>query len=310
LFINKMIEQYKLEPLQFCADDEWPMRDYENWPIDPNTPESNCFRTLKERAFRTAAESGSRTILVGTAGDKLYSGTKYWLTDLLHYRDFGQAIRDTLWHVGSRKFFKNTAFKSSLMLKHFSPHWSPAAPDWLTEYARTLLPERVNWPVPGQDPVFRSRHNHILGLSTAHSHSTQTPHASRCGVDIRDPYRDRRLVAFMLRVPVNQLYRKGIYKIILRNAMRNILPEEIRTRKTNISLTPLYHLGFRKETERIQRLLTRPGCLWPKYIRSDWLEQIPMQNRSAMGQLVDWLCISFDEWLHRFGRTINWKEAA
>ncbi|MCI0417311.1 asparagine synthase-related protein [bacterium] len=313
VFINKMIEKYEIDPFQFCADNEWPLRNYENWPINPSTPVSNSFRMLKERAFRTASESGSRIVLVGTASDKLYSGTKYWLTDLLHYGNFRQAIRDTVWHVtrkGIRNFFQSTAFKGSLILKRFSPNWKPPAPDWLTDYARNLLPERVNWPVQNKDPIFRSRHNHILGLFTAHNFSVEIPHASRCGVDVRDPYRDRRLVDFMLSIPLNQLYRRGVYKIVLRNAMLNILPEEIRTRTTNISLKPLHSLGFRKESERIRRLLTRTDRVWPKYVSSDWLEQTPMRNRSSMGKMVDWLCISFDEWMHRFGRTIICNEAA
>jgi asparagine synthase (glutamine-hydrolysing) len=50
------------------------------------------------------------------------------------------------------------------------------------------------------------------------------------GVEVRHPFLDRALAEFMVAVPVEQTYRAGLGKIMLRDAMRGSLPESIRCR--------------------------------------------------------------------------------
>lgn len=57
--------------------------------------------------------------------------------------------------------------------------------------------------------------------------------AAQFSLEIRRPFLDRRLVEFMIALPEDQRWRPGLgsgSKIILRNAMRGILPEKVRTR--------------------------------------------------------------------------------
>jgi len=49
-------------------------------------------------------------------------------------------------------------------------------------------------------------------------------------IDHFDPFFDHRLAEFMFRIPGNQKIRGGVTKILLREAMKGILPEETRTR--------------------------------------------------------------------------------
>jgi asparagine synthase (glutamine-hydrolysing) len=123
-------------------------------------------------------------------------------------------------------------------------------------------------------------------------------HASRCGVELRHPYRDRRLVEFMLAIPASQLYRQGRYKPILRTAMQGILPEPIRLRSEPTVLTPLFIRGLAdKERTTVKDLLYGPNRLWPRYVRAEWLAQTrPGQRRSEAEELVLWLCLCCELW--------------
>jgi asparagine synthase (glutamine-hydrolysing) len=49
-------------------------------------------------------------------------------------------------------------------------------------------------------------------------------------IDHFDPFFDHRLAEFMFRIPGDLKIRKGVTKVLLRNAMKGILPEETRTR--------------------------------------------------------------------------------
>lgn len=65
----------------------------------------------------------------------------------------------------------------------------------------------------------------------------------------RDPYADRRLVDFMLRVPTRLLVRGGRHKHLLREALLGLLPEPVRLRYQKTDVTRTVELGLR-ERER------------------------------------------------------------
>ena len=54
------------------------------------------------------------------------------------------------------------------------------------------------------------------------------------GVDLRFPFLDYRLVDFLINVPINQKIRCGMRKAIMRDSLRELLPEEIFKRKTKL----------------------------------------------------------------------------
>ncbi|MGH7247016.1 MAG: asparagine synthase-related protein, partial [Pseudomonadota bacterium] len=55
--------------------------------------------------------------------------------------------------------------------------------------------------------------------------------AAARGLELRCPFLDRRLFEFALAIPEDQRNRSGVERYVVRNAMRGILPEEIRTRR-------------------------------------------------------------------------------
>ena len=64
------------------------------------------------------------------------------------------------------------------------------------------------------------------------------------GVDIRFPFWDKRLIEFCVRVPVDQKIRSGFSRLIMRNAMKDILPEKIRQRGGKTDMRPGFKYGL------------------------------------------------------------------
>jgi asparagine synthase (glutamine-hydrolysing) len=62
--------------------------------------------------------------------------------------------------------------------------------------------------------------------------------AAAFAVEPRHPFLDKRLVEFCLGLPAEQKIRRGWTKRILRRAMKNILPEEVRRRCDRVHLNP------------------------------------------------------------------------
>jgi asparagine synthase (glutamine-hydrolysing) len=59
-----------------------------------------------------------------------------------------------------------------------------------------------------------------------------------CSVEGRDPFLDHRLVEFVLALPGRLKYRQGVGKVVLKNAVRHLLPPEVTTRKKQGFGTP------------------------------------------------------------------------
>ena len=93
-------------------------------------------------------------------------------------------------------------------------------------------------------------------------------HLEKC-CDVRYPFLHRPLIEFMLQVPWDAKLRAGEGKPILRNSMRGLLPEAVRTRKATSSFDHGVYLGIQKEWPSIEALIRSShladlGCIAPK----------------------------------------------
>ena len=164
------------------------------------------------------------------------------------------------------------------------------APNWLTSFAARLLPDAE---------TDRYHQISMLGVRVAQNSSNEVTYASRHAVELRHPYRDRRLVEYVLALPAYQLYYQGIFKHVLRTAMRGILPETIRLRLYPTYMNSLFFRGFEMEQEIIQACAKNTGADWRKYVRSNWLSKrwVYTPKRSLPEMNVPWLCIAHEAWL-------------
>ena len=81
--------------------------------------------------------------------------------------------------------------------------------------------------------------------------------AAPLGIEPRDPFLDRRLLAFVLSLPPDQIEHDGWPKIILRRAMAGLLPDPVRWR------TGKEHVGYMFETALTDHWLARADRHWP-----------------------------------------------
>jgi asparagine synthase (glutamine-hydrolysing) len=75
--------------------------------------------------------------------------------------------------------------------------------------------------------------------------------AAGFSIELRYPFLDRRLLEFCLAVPASQKLHHGWIRMIMRRAMKGILPEEIRWRGGKATLTPNFNRAlsmFARET--------------------------------------------------------------
>jgi asparagine synthase (glutamine-hydrolysing) len=300
-YIQTMINRWGIRSLQIPCDDAWPLRDWEAWPRNPNQPEPNPYRLLKERAYSLAHAEGLRVLMPGAFGDELYDGEEDWLADLIaenRWREVGTELWRHVKYGGLRNtlgspFLRHAARR--ILRPRAARNRRPPVPIWLTPFSAAQLgtiPAMKGSAFPGKE--------NILGLEASWDSSSEIFHASRHALELRHPYRDRRLVEYMLSLPAHQLYNRGYFKYILRNAMQDILPDAILSRQGPTPLASLLERGMEREGRRVEADVQDDHALWRTYVRAErlaryWNVAVTPESDGAEA-LLPWLCISSVAW--------------
>lgn len=305
-FMDPVVERWNLEALRVNCDDAVPLTHQDVLGCHPSTPEENPYRELKRRAFSLAAEAGSRVVLNCSAADALYTGGERWFEDLVRAGHPLQATNELLSEV--RRWGPEEALRRSGLLRWPArvkrvlllqrTHELP----WLTPEARRRVSE-ISAPPAGIRRGLRSHQlEAVAGVRAARSFSLENAYACREGVELRDPYRDLRLVEFMLRLPAHNLYRHGRHKPIARQALKGWLTDSILQRTEPTLLTPLFEAGLRGQNRQIvEELLGSHDAVWPRYVDPSWVNRSLREAISPALDVVLWHCVSFEIWRRRSG---------
>ena len=201
-FIQLLVDQWGLHTVYIPCDDAWPFKEMERWPHNPNFPEANSYRLLKERAYRRASKEGLRVLMSGALGDELYCGEEDWLFDLIadgRLQEAAQELWRQIYYTDLRRTLESVYVRRvARRLVNLVPGGrrlkrAPRPPVWLRREAADRLYHREDW----LDPAFELKSN-LLGIGVSQDSSHEIINAGRHALELRHPYRDLRLVEYVL----------------------------------------------------------------------------------------------------------------
>jgi asparagine synthase (glutamine-hydrolysing) len=210
--------------------------------------------------------AGGRVILCGAAGDDYLTGDLAFITDLAAAGRVGAALRETArFAVAYRASFWRIAAHHLVLPFLPTPvrlrlaDESTAVPAWLAPaFARrtgAALRVRQNRAQPAREG------GHYAALM-AESFRFRAGHLSRGayedGVEMRYPFLHRPLVEMALGLPMELILRPGTTKWVLREAMRGILPEEVRVRGGKGGPDARMVWSLSREEPRLREMLRDP----------------------------------------------------
>ncbi len=296
-FVDALAAAAPLDCAWLEADDLGPRP--ESWPLNPNTPEETPYRAVMDAAYRRAVELGSDVLLAGTWGDDLYWGGDAWWWELLGAGRVGAALREgrlAFGALGTRRFVRACLLRPLLPAPVLARLRSPLPLEWLTPEAAALLDEDLP-SAAGRRPA---QQRVVMSPGNAHYAASETRLAAQAGVELRYPFRDRRLVELALALPAYELYRGATTRPILRRAFAELLPPAILARDDKASLDPLYRAGVAEAADRLQALLRDGEPSWGEYVRRDWLQRaVPGRRESPQAELVVWHALCLAIWRAR-----------
>ena len=330
-FINPVLAQGGFEPHLILADDLTPLDDIDrvHWHLDE--PAHVCLYALPWAKYRTAAAHSTRVLLDGLMGDEILGNraSEWQLTELARKGRLIKLLTTT------HQYARNMGRSPWLVLRK--------------EVARPLAPASVAraWRALRRRPAHELNLNGLSGSFVAPSNTPgngaraalppvrrtiRERHASAAdarwyhgpfglanlmaaahGVEARYPFVDRRVVEFCVALPIEQKFRGGWPRSIVRRSLGGILPEEVRWRTDKGHLTTWYKLGIAAvERERFDRMVFsdtgdsaelidlgalrerldgyRTGndsvltsVIWMPFIMAYWLKQRSLKSSTPVG---------------------------
>ena len=269
--------------------------------------------------WRVIASSGTRVALHGTAGDELLCGYSH-LCDLVNF--------ESLAKLNLRKYFAVQPFKN--FRKHLQAmKWilkgKAALPQITTNPLRTLF----GLPEPEHNTYYFSKrfldstddvhqefnHLYLEANSSIENRiraefellripfwcNAMDKSMMSIPLEVRMPFLDYRLVEFTSQLPIEYLYSAGWTKLVLREAVKELLPDAVVWRKGKIGfsapfkkwlvqLKPEATALLKKEEEKLSAFINVHTVL-------DKYDNMPI--------LMLWRIINFAKWLDIFKPMVN-----
>ncbi|HEY0306142.1 MAG TPA: asparagine synthase-related protein [Longimicrobiales bacterium] len=253
--------------------DYWPWRN-DHGGVPPRTDEPTPlfpFYARDQRLVDIVRHNGARVLLSGLGSDHYLSSNLHYMADLVAAGSVRNAMREALgWAIATRRSFWSTAHHNAVLplLRQTGLRRRPAR-----------LPRFIS-------PRFAGAHAVQQRMADAHTpfarlgrlHITQTAGELRGltnwmqrgpfedQLEMRYPFLHRPLVEFALSLPISLKVRPGTHKWILREAMRGVVPEKIRTRTTKGGMDARIFWTLQHEASLVRTLLTDPilgqmGCV-------------------------------------------------
>jgi len=302
-YINAVKEYWNTRSIQIVCDSCWPFKEPQNWARNPSQPTGNPYWLMDSLVYQRAQEAGLRVLMTGMFGDHLYGARRDWLADFMADGRFSDAFRGLVHCIhlaGWRRIWQARYIQRVFIrvLNRFGIkrlRQTGKSADWLTAYSSALLKSESG---------FSEQQYGLTGEMTAQLSSSELSNANRHVVELRHPYRDRRLVEFMLAIPAHQLHRCGSSKHILRMAMKSKMPDLVRLRQEVTSFLSLFVHGQEREIKVIYDWLQDPSAKWRRFVQSAWtfkrlgIALTPAQEGPQA--LVIWRCLSYQAWHRSF----------
>ncbi|MGR9072524.1 MAG: asparagine synthase-related protein [Gammaproteobacteria bacterium] len=274
-YMDAMAEKYPLQTERVVGD-RCLTYDFDHWMHNPNGPELHPDYPLTNAAYSRAVQNGSRVLLTGMYGDNLFGNPHAWIRELIGHGRFIEAKAEMLLrkHKSGWLGAMKTAFLHETKFHIAATKLRKGKKAWLTDETAKFLDRKDSWPAPPRKVKRRGQFNSLMGLTFANNIAVSLCQGYRAGIELRNPYRDKRLIEFMLEVPSYLLYKKGFNRAIQRDAMQSFLPASVRTRKDKASLMSYMNHSLDIRKKPLTALLLSNLASVKRWLDVNWIVQI------------------------------------
>ncbi len=267
---------------------------------------------VERRMASIVAADGGQVLLTGIGGDLYLRPQFERAADLLAHGKVREAITCvSRWAVATRQsFWKMFAQDALYPLLPATARYALGkeeirVPRWISsDFARRHELRQRATAVKAYNAPWGSK-AHAMTIDALLTHASRVGHEriGEINLEWRHPFFHRPLVEYGLRLPDEWLVAPGadISKRVLREAMRDILPEPVRLRRGKGGMRPEIRSALKREASRLGRMaieskLGKLGCLDPGLLAS--AIRAPSNHERGEAYLVN-NALTLESWLGR-----------
>lgn len=277
---------------------------------DPEFP----FYARERRTCRLIRGAGGRVLLTGFGSDHYLLGNMFFFADWVASGRVRDAVREMFRRaVLARVSFWNLAYQNAVL--PLVPRWLQAQlvpgwarPSWIADDAAKAF--GLNDSV-AEVRVYSGRRGRkysdlVIEQMRSIPFTLSRHFIAEEELDLRHPFLYRPLVEFGLQLPSEMCVQPNARKWILREAMRGILPEAVRTRVGKGANRGCMLQSIIHEQRKIDRLLADPilaqlGCIQPSKLRAAYSRACLTGDEELLSGVV--YTLALETWLQvRSGR--------
>lgn len=321
-------EECGLRIYYFDVEKYWQLG--ENGALKPNfeTPWLG-FGAVNSIVYNDFREKGVRVVLDGNGGDTMMQGTprvytqRFFQGDVTVLNEIYQHARaHNVSHLSLMKKYIAKPIIPEGILTRWRRRASQNSPTPITSF-RTVINVRMR---QKYDSYFNGKENghkmkldsiakeaiyeSAVGLGCIRSQMARyASYANGFNIEARHPFFDRRIAEFIISIPPQHHYQMGVKKVLLRRAMREILPEKIRQRNDKSSGMEFHYYGLAKEVDWVNALFRDPlvcqlGFIDQKpFIRK--YEEFLTSMSTAWRTGSPWWIITLELWLRNYQHRLS-----
>jgi len=302
-------DRLNLPAVTIRADLHWPLSTAEGIKTSVATPFWGYYTELWDTVFREIQQHGANVVFTGLSGDHLFGGNVFAYSDLLltgHWLELGQQIHHHLSHSKMGLLGVLRRMVLGPILHAYLPLWrkrSSVPVPWLGEKYRSLYQEcfvrsdKSYGMLPGRQQRLNTLRDPLLPQGVERSHLQAAEH----NIELRRPLLDHRLIEFAASLPTTQTFRAAQRKIIVRNAMRGYLPDDVLDRWGKIYPTAIAERGLKeREQAKVWALMTNMRAAELGFVDEQRLQQTYRDYLAGKENSLFWHTLTLEDWLRRY----------
>jgi asparagine synthase (glutamine-hydrolysing) len=284
----------------------------ESWPWVADGPDGCSSRARDQVVCRLVCSTGGRILLLGSGPDHYLHGDSSYFTDWItkgRIRDsvremYNESVRTrgSFWRLVYDRGVKPFVQRESEPTDKWADWVHPAFASRFPLETRTRLIKNRKG-APGRYFITHNANNvDTFDFAVSRGIIGET-------LDVRCPFLHRPLVEFALRLPPEMKVNGGYHKWIMREALRGILPDEVRWRTSKGFVNGGIQRSYELYHEFLDGLLERSilgemGCIDVPLARKALADRTAMQLKDdssleCLLQLEAWLAIRSGRWIAR-----------
>ncbi|ADZ09096.1 asparagine synthase [Methanobacterium lacus] len=316
-YINTLIDD-TIEPFFINVDNISPLNDIDTILWYQDQPFYTPHITKQIQLYKHVQDRGVHVLLSGQGGDQVLSlGNNYfkelavtnqWKMLINEINDFSKMINTNRFTVFKEKvIYLLLPYKLKKFIKIFLGINDESIIN--LEFAQSLGFDLKNYYNHLNDVnKLNTKEIHYKKITSSVNETvfgTIDRRVANFGIEVRFPFYDKRLVEFCYAIPNEMKFKNGWNRYILREAMKNIMPDEIRERVDKNNFSKSFEKSFIKyEFNYIQNILKNDKLI-RNYVNLELFNSCRIDRFKESDFFDLWIIILISIWLNQFKKRFN-----